>query len=436
MSSMAGLREFSFKHALTRDVAYASLPRPERRGLHRRAASGCSKSPADARRGGRARLLPPLRGAPYGRTSRVLRRAPELLRRPARWLSAAPRADRARPLERALELAPEDEARAPALSSSDAGGHHGRLADAFDLLDRALSWRELEDASSRRTSSAWSRAGAGSPGLGRGARRGAARSSPSPTGRSRPNTPGCSRDARSSRCCAACRRRPGTRTRQSRSRDVGDVFAEVNAEINGFTARSLEGIAPAADDLRRLARTAVAHGIPDEAYRAAANYIWSAGGFASVDVMEEAVTDMRELLQQGQPGEFYDEYVALSLADIVYVPAGRWDEADAVAAAVRTKRSVASASVQLVGLAVVCGLALRRGRLDAVDELLPAYRAQALASEEPQRILPMIGVALPVQRLQATVRAGGSSPSLHSPCRRTGTSRVCSRRRFLVRSAR
>ena len=35
---MAGLREFAFKHALTRDVAYSSLPRAERRDLHRRVA--------------------------------------------------------------------------------------------------------------------------------------------------------------------------------------------------------------------------------------------------------------------------------------------------------------------------------------------------------------------------------------------------------------
>ncbi|HYA09157.1 MAG TPA: adenylate/guanylate cyclase domain-containing protein, partial [Gaiellaceae bacterium] len=37
-SVMAGLREFAFKHALTRDVAYSSLPRAERRDLHRRVA--------------------------------------------------------------------------------------------------------------------------------------------------------------------------------------------------------------------------------------------------------------------------------------------------------------------------------------------------------------------------------------------------------------
>ena len=35
-SVMAGMREFAFKHALTRDVVYATLPRPERRELHRR----------------------------------------------------------------------------------------------------------------------------------------------------------------------------------------------------------------------------------------------------------------------------------------------------------------------------------------------------------------------------------------------------------------
>ena len=34
-SVVAGMREFVFKHALTHDVAYQTLPRPERRQLHR-----------------------------------------------------------------------------------------------------------------------------------------------------------------------------------------------------------------------------------------------------------------------------------------------------------------------------------------------------------------------------------------------------------------
>ncbi len=35
---MGGMREFAFKHALTRDVVYSTLPRPERRELHRQVA--------------------------------------------------------------------------------------------------------------------------------------------------------------------------------------------------------------------------------------------------------------------------------------------------------------------------------------------------------------------------------------------------------------
>lgn len=34
-SAVAGMREFAFKHALTQDVAYSTLPRAERRELHR-----------------------------------------------------------------------------------------------------------------------------------------------------------------------------------------------------------------------------------------------------------------------------------------------------------------------------------------------------------------------------------------------------------------
>ena len=37
-SAMGGLRQFAFKHSLTRDVVYSTLPRPERRALHRQVA--------------------------------------------------------------------------------------------------------------------------------------------------------------------------------------------------------------------------------------------------------------------------------------------------------------------------------------------------------------------------------------------------------------
>ena len=62
-SAMAGLREFAFKHALTRDVAYGSLPRPERRDLHRQVAEWIQRvAPGRGSRDGRARGLPLRRG--------------------------------------------------------------------------------------------------------------------------------------------------------------------------------------------------------------------------------------------------------------------------------------------------------------------------------------------------------------------------------------
>ena len=73
--SMAGLREFAFKHALTRDVAYASLPRPERRDLHRQVAEWIQDVAPD--RGGRdrrARRLPLRRRR--SRTAKTIRASP------------------------------------------------------------------------------------------------------------------------------------------------------------------------------------------------------------------------------------------------------------------------------------------------------------------------------------------------------------------------
>jgi hypothetical protein len=75
----------------------------------------------------------------------------------------------------------------------------------------------------------------------------------------------------------------------------------------------------------------------------------------------------------------------------VYVPAGRWDEA----AAALEHGEPAVATNRLVWLWLMTGNALRRGDLELVDSYLPGFRNDALATTEPQRILPMITVALP-----------------------------------------
>jgi DNA-binding SARP family transcriptional activator/class 3 adenylate cyclase len=59
-SSMAGEREYGFRHVLVRDVAYGQIPRAERASKHRRAAGwleSLAPDPADHRGSGRSELL-------------------------------------------------------------------------------------------------------------------------------------------------------------------------------------------------------------------------------------------------------------------------------------------------------------------------------------------------------------------------------------------
>jgi hypothetical protein len=121
------------------------------------------------------------------------------------------------------------------------------------------------------------------------------------------------------------------------------------------------------------------------------NYLWSAALLGPLEPVERLVKETTAAhLERGLSAEAYDEYLQLSLAALVYVPAGRWAEADAVGA-----REALGATNRLVWLWLVAGLALRRGDLELTDRHLPELRANALASEEPQRILPMACVAMP-----------------------------------------
>jgi hypothetical protein len=75
----------------------------------------------------------------------------------------------------------------------------------------------------------------------------------------------------------------------------------------------------------------------------------------------------------------------------VHVPAGRWEEADTVL----EHGEPAVATNRLVWLWLLTGQALRRGDLELLDRHLSGFRDDALATNEPQRILPMVTVALP-----------------------------------------
>jgi hypothetical protein len=86
-------------------------------------------------------------------------------------------------------------------------------------------------------------------------------------------------------------------------------------------------------------------------------------------------------------------YLELSLAGILFVPAGRWAEAQAIIDGVDGPGLNASSA--LVWRTTVGGLALRRGDLAAAEETLGELRELAVASGEPQRIIPMACVVLP-----------------------------------------
>jgi tetratricopeptide (TPR) repeat protein len=174
---------------------------------------------------------------------------------------------------------------------------------------------------------------------------------------------------------------------------TGERAAEANARTNMLTVLGARrGMVPTKGELSEVIALALEAGAHDEAARAVVNYLWSAALIGPVGPAEIVVRDAVRNLGVGLAVEAYEQYLQLSLGALVYVPAGRWREADAVLAAGEVTMS---ASGRLVWLWLGTGLALRRGDLEVTDRYLPELRETALASEEPQRILPMACVAMP-----------------------------------------
>ena len=173
---------------------------------------------------------------------------------------------------------------------------------------------------------------------------------------------------------------------------VGDVFADVNARINLFTASSFEGAGPDADEVLAIVDAATSIGAHEEAARAVVNFVWSAPGFLPVERSRvghrirprralAAAPEHRRLPRRSRPP--------------------RCSSSPPGAGTRRTRSSAAidgpalGATSALVWRPAVGGLALRRGDLARADELLADMRPLAMASGEPQRILPMACVVLP-----------------------------------------
>ena len=177
------------------------------------------------------------------------------------------------------------------------------------------------------------------------------------------------------------------------ARRVGDSFAEVNARINIFTQLSTSGVPPDPDDVVSIVEAAAEAGVYDEAYRAIVNFIWSASGYVPIDRIELVVAEAQGRLADVPPPKSIGPYLQASIAMTILVPSARWIEADATLA--RLSTADVSVAMRLVFLTVAGGLALRRGELETAKQLLEELRPLALASGEPQRIVPMAGVTLP-----------------------------------------
>lgn len=399
-TSLAGRREFAFKHALTHDVAYATLPRIERRELHRRVAEWVAGSVPD-RRAETAETV----AYHYEQALAYGERDDELQQRSFDALLAAGDAAVRRGayasadglLDRALEIAPADVHRAHALLAAarvdlalrryeravarldetirmtDQTGDRNLRADALGLQAR-VGWLQGRWADAL---AAAKDAVAGLEGLPESVElaRALARLSQIHMLRALPEA-----EAAATRALEVARR-------------TNERAAEANARTNLLTVYAARGSVPTTEQLSEIVSLALSAGAQDEAARAVVNYLWGAALLGDLEETEAVVERMVEGLGAGFSTEAYEQYLPLSLATLIYVPAGRWDEADAVAKAL--SNTTVSASGHLVWLWLVTGLALRRGDLDVVDRHLPQLREMALASQEPQRILPMACIAMP-----------------------------------------
>ena len=393
-SSMEGLREFSFKHALTRDVAYASLPRPERRDLHRRVGEWLLDVAPD--RGVETAELAAYHYAEaltYGETSpAVSRRASELLA--TAGLAALQRGsfgDSRRQLDRAAELATDDDTRAAAeLLCGRLEATVGAPDDALLHLDLALSLAKPDDVALRADALGWrSRA------LWLSARWEealAAATDAVETLAGLPDSPQRARALARRSQLAMLRSEPDALRLAEEAlavaEQVGDAFAAVNSRINiGSALAMTENVAPNAAEVLLIVDDAIAIGAAEEAHRALANFLWNAAGYIPVDEVLRVYQEASERMDGLPRPPAIAVYVELSLAMMQLLPAGRWDEADRILEAIEGSRRLPTA--RLVWLGLTAHLALRRGDLATAEERVGELPLMALASSEPQRIVPM-----------------------------------------------
>jgi len=395
-STIEGMREFSFKHALTQDVVYASLPRTERRDLHRQVGEWI-----EATAHGREAEVAEIAAYHLDQALGYGDASPETRDRCLRLLVAAGGASLSRAAgesarrlyERAgdLAVAPRDRARALiGLGRAElllSGSHRAVdvLADARDAAAGAQDPRLLADALGLYSRSCWLAGRYGE------AMRAATAAVETLDGLE--ETPQLARAVARLSQLEMLRGLPHAEQRARQAiavaRRVGDTHAELNGRTNLVVNRANRGLTPDVAEGRAIVERAIEVGDAAEAHRCVVNMLWAAQAFTSRAELEDMVEGLRALLVGVPAAEDLDRYFELSYVVLVDVPAGRWDAADAVRRRPRWRTG------EMVWHELRGGMAMRRGDLGAAAEPLAELRVRALESGEPQRLLPMAAVVLP-----------------------------------------
>ena len=365
-SAIGGMREFAFKHALTRDVVYSTLPRPERRDLHRQVAEWIQEISGD-----RDVEAAELAAYHYGEAlaygeddSAVRRRAVEALLMAGE--AAFSRADfvaaRAQ-VERALEFADDDMRPSAQLALVRLDYTEGEFETALRDLDVLETQLAPDDAERRSDMLAWRSRGCWLTGRWDEAfssaqrRCGCARRPARVTSaRASARSALADRDAEASRRGDSARRGgnrrgPARRRLVRRGERPDQPHDRARDARAGSRSRRLHGH-------RRSSRRGrlVRGGLPGDRQLHLVNARLSVARRDRAGCCRGSAPDRCGAAARDRP-----VHGALH-RDMILVPTGRWQEADDVFAAA-DEAGVNAATSRIVWLGLGGGLALRRGDL-------------------------------------------------------------------------
>jgi tetratricopeptide (TPR) repeat protein len=391
-SAMGAMREFSYRHALTRDVAYSSLSRPERRELHVQVADWIVRLSAEQGREESELIADHLiRAIENGADDPLLfRQAVDAQRRAGQAALARGAAQSALPmLMRAHELSddPAEQRRIdlliaeaavhasagelvqerlqPLLEQAERDADDGLLADVLPLLSRA-HWI-LGDYDQAAETAARAVAVLGEDADDAQRAHAVARHAQIQMLRSIPEA------------------EQNAEIALELARRVGDRGLEANTITTLLTIRGQAGVPIGADVFHAALNAATESGNADEIPRALVNYAWVAQADIPIAELEEAFRIGEAAADAVEAGDRFLSYVTFTRCLYILVPTGRWDEVDD--AFRRWPHPETNPLMLSHWLAVE--LAIRRGRLHHADRLLPEAVAMAERTSEPQRIIPI-----------------------------------------------